>query len=97
MSVLIVLHEATRTGAPRVGGLIAGALKEYRDVRVLCLSGGPLLDWLRDRVGSNNVHVHQFDRVRHQVAYSERLSFAKSFLEQDPSQIVYVNSLAAKK
>jgi glycosyltransferase involved in cell wall biosynthesis len=97
LSVLIVLHEATRTGAPRIGGLIAGALKKYRDVRILCLSGGPLLDWLRDRVGTNNVEVHQFDRVRHQISFNERLGFAKSFLERDASPIVYVNSLAASE
>jgi glycosyltransferase involved in cell wall biosynthesis len=95
LSILIVLHEATRTGAPRVGGLIAGALKQFRDVRVLCLSGGPLLDWLRERVGAENVHVHQLDRVRHQVSFAERLAFAHSFLEQDLSSVVYVNSLAA--
>src|SRR5262249_48412334 len=82
LSVLVVLHEATRTGAPRVGGLIAGALKEYREVSVLCLSSGPLLGWLRDRVGADNVYVHDFERVRHQVSFNERVSFAKSFLER---------------
>ena len=95
MSVLIVLHEATRTGAPRIGGLIAGALKQHRDVRILCLTDGPLLDWLRERVGTENVFVHQYDRPRHQVNFVERLRYANSFLERDPSSIVYVNSMAA--
>jgi glycosyltransferase involved in cell wall biosynthesis len=95
VSVLFVLHEATRTGAPRVGGLIAGAIKQHRDVRILCLTDGPLLDWLRERVGGENVHVHQYDKPRHQVAFAERLRVAISFLEQEPSSIVYVNSLAA--
>jgi glycosyltransferase involved in cell wall biosynthesis len=95
VSVLIVLHEATRTGAPRIGGLIAGALKQHCEVHILCLTDGPLLDWLRERVGAENVHVHQYDRPRHQISFAERLRFANSFLEQEPSPIVYVNSLAA--
>lgn len=95
MSVLIVLHEATRTGAPRIGGLIAGALKQHRDVRILSLTDGPLLDWLRERVGDENVDVHQYDKPRHQVSFGDRLEFAKSHLELDRSPIVYVNSLAA--
>ena len=95
MSVLIVLHEAARTGAPRIGGLIAGALKHHRQVRILCLTGGAMLDWLRERVGAENVHVVETDQPRHKVSFAERLSFAKEFLEQEPSPIVYVNSLAA--
>jgi glycosyltransferase involved in cell wall biosynthesis len=95
VSVLIVLHEAARTGAPRIGGLIAGALKQHRDVRILCLTGGAMLDWLRERVGAENVHVIKTDRPRHKMSFAERLDFAKSYLEQEPSQIIYVNSLAA--
>lgn len=95
MSVLIVLHEATRTGAPRIGGLIAGALKQYREVRILCLTGGPMLDWLRERVGAENVHVLESGLPRHKIGFAERLNFAKKFLEQELSTIIYVNSLAA--
>lgn len=95
MSVLIVLHEAARTGAPRIGGLIAGALKQHRNVRILCLTGGAMLDWLRERVGAENVDVIETDRPRHKVSFAERLDFAKSYLEREPSSIVYVNSLAA--
>ena len=95
MSVLIVLHEAMRTGAPRIGGLIAGALKHHREVRILCLTGGPMLDWLRERVGAENVHVVETDLPRHKISFAERLDFAKEFLEQEPSSIIYVNSLAA--
>lgn len=95
MSVLIVLHEAMRTGAPRIGGLIAGALKQHRDVRILCLTGGPMLDWLRERVGAENVEVIDTAVPRHKVPFAERLEFANRFLEQESSPIVYVNSLAA--
>ena len=84
-----------RTGAPRIGGLIAGALKQHREVRILCLTGGPMLDWLRERVGAENVRVIETDQPRHRISFAERLNFAKSLLEQDPCSIVYVNSLAA--
>jgi glycosyltransferase involved in cell wall biosynthesis len=97
VSVLIILHEAARTGAPRIGGLIAGALRHHRDVRILCLTGGAMLEWLRERVGPENFHAIETDLPRHKVPFAERLSFAKSFLEKDPSPIVYVNSLAASE
>jgi glycosyltransferase involved in cell wall biosynthesis len=97
LSCIIVLHEATRTGAPRIGGLIAGALKKYRDVRIVCLSGGPLLQWLCERVGPENVQVHQFDRARHHISFNERVRTATSILERYASPFVYVNSLASSE
>ena len=42
MSITLVLHEATRTGAPRVGGLIAKELARSEDVHVIVLKDGPL-------------------------------------------------------
>jgi glycosyltransferase involved in cell wall biosynthesis len=97
LSCIIVLHEATRTGAPRIGGLIAGALRKYRNVHIVCLSDGPLLQWLRERVGSENVHVHRFDRARHHISFDERVRTATSILEQYASPFVYVNSLASSE
>jgi Glycosyl transferases group 1 len=97
LSVLIVLHEASRTGAPKIGGLIAGALKQHRNVRILCLEDGPLIGWLQERVGSENVSVHHFERNRNHVSFKERLTIASSILAKEPSPIVYVNSLSASE
>jgi glycosyltransferase involved in cell wall biosynthesis len=84
-----------RTGAPRIGGLIAGALTPHRAVRILCLTGGPMRDWLRERVGTENVHVFDSNLPRHKISFTQRLNLATTFLEQEQSSIVYVNSLAA--
>ncbi len=59
MSITLVLHEATRTGAPRVGGLIAKELASSEDVHVIVLKDGPLAPWLRDLLGDE-----QSDRAR---------------------------------
>lgn len=97
MSILIVLHEASRTGAPKIGGLIAASLKRDRDVRVVCLEGGPLLGWLEEKIGSANVRVIQFDGPRFRVPFNQRVEIAKSVIEQDASEIVYINSLSASE
>ena len=95
MSAVVVLHEATRTGAPRVGGLIAASLQKHLDVRVLCLSDGPLVPWLKERVGADNVSVIDFDNQRHRTPFAERVGIARRALAEMPDELVYVNSAAA--
>src|SRR5262249_29410377 len=86
-----------RTGAPKVGGLIAAGLKQYRDVRVMCLDGGPLLDWLEDRVGRENVRLYQFDGPRFHTPFNTRVEIAKTLIAEHETEIVYINSLSASE
>ena len=95
MSVTIVLHEATRTGAPKVGGIIAAGLQKYEDVRVICLSGGPLLGWLQQRIGEDRVSVVSSQQARYRSTFNERLRVAEATLRENPTDLVYVNSFAA--
>ncbi len=95
MSTLVVLHEATRTGGPRVGGLIAAALQKHGDVRVLCLSDGPNVRWLREHVGKENVSVFDFADGGPRTPFSERVDIARKVLTETPCELVYVNSAAA--
>lgn len=97
MSALVVLHEATRTGAPRVGGLIAAALQKFMDVRVLCLSDGPLVGWLQARIGAQNLEVIDFAKARHRTPFAERVDLARETLGAADSGLVYVNSTAASE
>jgi glycosyltransferase involved in cell wall biosynthesis len=97
MSVTIVLHEATRTGAPKVGGIIAAALQKYDDVRIICLSDGPLLGWLQQQVGPEHVTLLSTGTLRHRASFTERVRMAEAALSDNPSDIVYVNSLAASE
>jgi glycosyltransferase involved in cell wall biosynthesis len=97
MSITIVLHEATRTGAPKVGGIIAAGLQKYEDVRVICLGDGPLLGWLQQRIGEDNVSVVSSHQLRYRATFAERQRMAEAALREHPSDIVYVNSFAASE
>ena len=95
MSITLVLHEATRTGAPRVGGLIAKELAKSEKVHVVSLKDGPLAPWLADCVGEANLTIVKSDRFSHLVPFEARLRSALDVLKQRDDEIVYVNSLAA--
>ncbi len=95
MSITLVLHEATRTGAPRVGGLIAKELAKNGEVHAVCLKDGPLAPWLADCVGEANLTVVKTDEFSHLVPFETRLHSALEVLKQRDDDIVYVNSLAA--
>jgi len=97
VSITIVLHEATRTGAPKVGGIIAAGLQKYEDVRVICLDDGPLLGWLQQRVGEDRVLVASSQQLRYRSTFNERLHLAEAALRENPTDIVYVNSFAASE
>ena len=95
MGVAVILHEASRTGAPRVGGLIAAGLQKHLDVRIVCLSDGPIVPWLTERIGADNVRVIDFANQRHRVPFEERIGIAEQALAEIPCELVYVNSTAA--
>src|SRR5260221_14580819 len=97
MSITVVLHEASRTGAPKVGGIIAAGLQKYDDVRVICLSDGPLLDWLQQRLGMERVTVLESGSTRYRSSFGDRRRVAEAALRENPSDIVYVNSFAASE
>jgi hypothetical protein len=95
MSITFVLHEATRTGAPRVGGLIAKELAKTEDVHVMVLKDGPLAPWLRDLLGEDRLTVLDGAEFDFRVPFEDRFKRAEALLEQRPDDLVYVNSLAA--
>ncbi|MDE3174850.1 MAG: glycosyltransferase [Pseudomonadota bacterium] len=94
MAITIILHEATRTGAPRLGGLIARELARDEDARVLVMKDGPLTPWLRQLLGAQNVVVCRGDPFHFRVPFDERLRLAGEMLEGDPADLIYANSLA---
>lgn len=95
MALTLVLHEATRTGAPRVGGLIAGELAKVEDLKVIVMKDGPLVPWLADLVGAERLIVCQPEEFSHHVPFEKRLDRASALLAEWPTDLVYVNSLAA--
>jgi len=95
VTVTVVLHEATRTGAPRVGALIAAGLAQHEDVRVVVLRDGPLVPWLRDVVGGDRLIVCRTSDFSYQTPFAERVQHAREMLAGDASDLIYVNSVAA--
>ncbi|MGP0105379.1 glycosyltransferase [Rhodoblastus sp.] len=95
MSITLVLHEATRTGAPRVGALIAKELASDEDVHVLVLKDGPLTPWLRELLGDGRLTVLDGAEFDFHLPFEDRLKSAAALLEKRPDDLVYVNSLAA--
>lgn len=97
MSVLIVLPDARRRGPQKTAGLIASALKEHRPVRILCKEGGELVTWLGECAGQHNIRVLDSGDLDRQRSFRERTQAAQAILREEPSDIVYVNSLAASE
>src|SRR5579863_2802941 len=94
MSITMAIHEATRTGAPRLGALIARELQRKEEVRVIVMKDGPLTPWLQQILGPNNVTVCQGDPFYYRHPFEERLRLAADLLQRETSDVVYANSLA---
>ncbi len=95
MSITLILHEATRTGAPRVGALIARELAKSEAVHVVVLKDGPLTPWLVGLLGDDRLTVLDGAAFDFHVPFEDRLMAALALLEKRPGDLVYVNSLAA--
>lgn len=95
MSITLILHEASRTGAPRVGGLVAAALMEHDAVDVIVMRPGPLVPWLERVIGTERLTVCEGDEFAYSVPFKRRLRAAKKLLDSRDSDIIYVNSVAA--
>lgn len=98
MSAVVVLHEASRTGAPRIGGLIAAGLAKYMGVQVICLHDGPLMPWLQEKVGADKVRLLELGGdQRPKTPFAKRVEIAQRALIEMETDIVYVNSAAASE
>ena len=95
MRVCVVCHEASLTGAPRIGFDIAAALAERHETLLLAKMGGPLIDLpryagLRDGYRCLNSSHQVCDRT-----YRERVDQAMSVLGELGPDVLYVNSVAS--
>ena len=95
MAITFVIHEASRTGAPRLGALIARELGRHEPVRVIVMKDGPLTPWLTRTLDGLDLVICEQDLSHTRLPFGERLRIARELLEDDPADIVYVNSLAA--
>jgi glycosyltransferase involved in cell wall biosynthesis len=100
--VLLVTHDASRTGAPRVAVLVARALVDRgHRVSIVSLGGGPLLEEFAALAPTRTAplvrvrgRVKRLGRVRTFSWLLDTLA-AVAVLAMNPSDVVYVNSTAA--
>ena len=95
MAITFAIHEATRTGAPRVGALIARELARGEEVRVIVMKDGPLAPWLQETLGGRDLMICRGEPFDHRRPFEERLRLAEEMLTGHAADVVYVNSLAS--
>ena len=95
MAITLILHEASRTGAPAIGALIARELARGEPVRVVAMKDGPLTRDLRAALGPKNVLAFADTAFDVRTPFEDRLRRAGEALEGDPADLVYANSLGA--
>lgn len=95
MHVCVVCHEASLTGAPRIGFDIAAHLARSHDVTLLAKKAGPLIDFAQyARLRS----AYRVLNTNHEVCdqtYRQRVTFAANLLGELDADLLYVNSVAA--
>ena len=95
MRACVVCHEASLTGAPRVGFDIAAHLARAHEVTLLAKKDGPLIGlphYDRQRLGYRDLGTN------HEICdltYAERVEGAVAILDELRADLVYVNSVAA--
>lgn len=95
MRICMICHEASLTGAPKVGFDLALFLSESHDIHLIVKAGGPLLEqprYAKLRMSHRNVDTHH---EIHDLTYADRLEEAVRILEGIRPDLLYVNSVAA--
>ena len=95
MRICLVCHEASLTGAPRLGFDLALFLSDRHEVHLVVKAGGPLLEqprYAKLQAACRNVETYQFARV---PPYTDRVEGATRVLREIRPDLLYVNSVAA--
>lgn len=95
MHVCVVCHEASLTGAPRIGFDIAAHLARNHAVTLLAKKAGPLIEFpeyagLRDAYRVLNTNHEVCDQT-----YRQRVTSAAELLGALDADVLYVNSVAS--
>lgn len=95
MRVCVVCHEASLTGAPRIGFDIATFMAERHETTLLLKRGGPLIDlpaYARLRDSSRCLET---SHLVSDLTYRQRVEQAVAVVEELRPDVVYVNSVAS--
>ena len=95
MHVCVVCHEASLTGAPRIGFDIAASLSERHETTLLVKMEGPLIELPRYAALRDSYRCLDTGHQVCDLTYRERVAGAMSMLEALAPDILYVNSVAS--
>ncbi|MYE10853.1 MAG: glycosyltransferase [Gammaproteobacteria bacterium] len=95
MHVCVVCHEASLTGAPRIGFDIAASLSERHQTTLLVKMRGPLIDLPRYAPLRDSYRCLDTSHQICELTYRERVDGAMSMLEALGPDVLYVNSVAS--
>ena len=95
MRVCVVCHEASLTGAPRIGFDVAAFLAERHDTTLLAKTGGPLIDLPEYEALRRSYRCIDSGRTTSGLTYRERVERAVPVIEELAPDILYVNSVAS--
>ena len=95
MRVCVVCHEASLTGAPRIGFDVAAFLGERHDTTLLVKKGGPLIDLPEYEALRGAYRRLDNGRTTAGLTYRERVERALTVVEALAPDILYVNSVAS--
>ena len=95
MRVCVVCHEASLTGAPRIGFDIALFLADSHEVSLLVKSGGPLIDFPRYTNLRGSFRSLDTSHLLCDLTYKERVDHAMAILAELAPDVLYVNSIAS--
>jgi glycosyltransferase involved in cell wall biosynthesis len=95
MRIALVCHEASLTGAPKLGFDIAAFLAERHAVTLICKKGGPLLDVPHYRSCIQDVQVTNSSHELSKASFALRVEMAAKSLREISPDLLYANSAAS--
>ena len=95
MRVCVVCHEASLTGAPRIGFDIALFLAKSNDVKLLVKKDGPLIDFAQYATLKPAYRCLDTNHEICDLTYRERVDHAIGVLGEVKPDLVYVNSVGS--
>ena len=95
MRIAVVCHEASLTGAPRIGFDVAASLAERHETTLLVKRGGPLIDFPRYAGLRDGYRCLDTSHEVSGQTYRQRVDGARAVLEELAPDVLYVNSVAS--
>ena len=95
MRITVVCHDASLTGAPKLGFDIAAYLAERHEITLISKKGGPLMGQPHFRGRIQNYQITNTSHELSKTPFDHLVKMAKDSLNEIAPNLLYVNSAAA--